>query len=758
MTSDTENSRGMQDWDNGPNTWPNVNIKKSSKTKEFYRAAIDFAINNFCNSSQYAERNKITKNMNSFNSELLSTDTFIFDSTGKKKNRVEFVDYNILRSKIDTLLGEFIQTPIKANVRSINSSAITARQRQQYITAGMRVAASQLKKIKSLGLVEPFAGMPIPDEKQENNGARSTFGSLSNKSKNEFIAEKLIQEQLKIKNIKDQFYNDMIHIFLSNNAFGKVELNESTGEVSYRSIDVREKIALESYGDIYQENSPYIGERRKMYLSDILREYPGLFEDPRSIALLRSYAEGAPDSLHYSKDDGNNLLYHVYTIEFKTYEPIYQKETIDDYGNLSYSLMSPDYYENPKRKSKIKNEIKNNKYQVKTIRKEKLDSVTRIGDNIYIYHGEINYIMGDVDNPFKTKYNYTSLQANTVNGKRVSIFDLGVHIKNTYNVVRWLINKELYKAKGMITGYNKLFLPRVNDKQVPVQQALWQMVNDGVVEYDTTGDENLHYSKDGAFLKAQDIGMSKMVPDLISLGYDLERALNNITGIGPDRQGQTQASSTATNAANNIQNSRNVTAPIFYFANRYFENVLVKCVERSKVAISYIKVKEDSASVIIGNEAIGYLTADRNFSKDSYGIYITDGRKEQDLKNIIRPWMEKAINVATLEIPDAVNFELQESLIEGIAVLELGMERMKQYAKEQKDAEAESRINELNQKMQNLTEDREDKQLHEASLKTLEGSIKSGLSSQDAMQQYLLNNQQKQNNIEEIKSQNSSNN
>lgn len=738
METSNESTENRAVWDNGHNAWPNTNIPKKAKTKEFYRAAIDFAINNHVYGS-YSNENRITKNMNLYNSEVVESEEIAINTTGKKKNRAPFVNFNILKNKCDTLMGEFLQTPLKGTMKSINRSAITQKAYLEDIAAGMKVAAKTIKKLKDLKLVNPFEGMPIPGEEQEEQ-PKSVFGSLSGKSKNEFIANKLLEEQIRIKNIKDQFYTNMLHVILGSEAYGKVELDQTTGNVWYRAIDVRKKLALESDGDIYQENSPYMGEVRDMYLSEILREFPGIAEDDENMRKLRQEEGSSYDHRFYSRDQNNNLLYKVFTIEFKTYEPLYQKTRIDDYGNISYSMMSPNYYE--KKSNKIKNEVKNGKYQVDKGRKEILDSVTRIGENVYIYHGEVSYIIGDIDDPHETEYNYTSLLFNTVNGKRVSIFEQGLHLNKMYNVARWLLNKELYKAKGMITGYNKLYLPR--DKEgnpLPIAGVMWQLTNDGVYEYDTTGDENLHFNKDSVFMKAQDMGLSKMVPDLINLLYDIENALDKNLGMGPDRQGQTPASSTATNATNNLQNSRNATAPIFYFANRYFEKVLRKCVERSKVAIAFIRIKEESASTIVGNEAIGYIRANRDFANDSYAAFLIDGRSEMDLKMAIRPWMEKAINVGTLRVPDAVNFELQESLIEGVAVLERGMAKMDQIARESKDAETQSAIAQLREKMNLTKEDREDKQLHDASLEVLKGTVKAGLSGQEAMQQYALNNQ-----------------
>jgi len=111
---------------------------------------------------------------------------------------------------------------------------------------------------------------------------------------------------------------------------------------------------------------------------------------------------------------------------------------------------------------------------------------------------------------------------------------------------------------------------------------------------------------------------------------------------------------------------------------------------------------------------------------------------------MIRDYIPQGINAGEIRPQDAVMIEIQETLAEVYETLDKGWNVLKQAAKENEDSQMQSIAKQQQQKIEAMREDREDKQRHDASIKTLEGVIDLGKDSMAAMNEYTLNSQVQQ--------------
>ena len=439
--------KAREAWYTGSSTWPNVFIRKSQRSPDFYKAAIDYAIER--HKMRGVEISHISQLKDSYNGITSGATRNIIakmDALYDGDFHARYKDYNISKRKADQLLGEFIESPISGTVYAINNMALTEKQEVQDIINGMKAFKQQVQKLRDEKLADPFDGYTPPDEADADK-PQSVFQRMSGKTKNEFVMQKFVDEQIKIKNIKDEFSINVMDAILANDMFGKVELDTS-GKAYYRPIDCRRRMSEELEGDMHSKKSPYMGEQRWMYVNEIIEEWPQVLEDKKMLDKIFSYqtsrdnSDSPVDDNLFMQDSEGGLLVNTHTIEMYCYDTTYFKQIKknDDKDNEveNYILMDSEYVEKPKRLRRMKNEVKNGKYELLEKVKKTLCSVTRIGADIYLIHGEVPFIIGSYENPYDTEYNYCSTIFGTI------VCSSRKWVSSTYSVTcRWRVSYEV---------------------------------------------------------------------------------------------------------------------------------------------------------------------------------------------------------------------------------------------------------------------------------------------------------------------------
>lgn len=705
--------------------------------KDFFKRAVDYAEEVHIN-TRSNENKKITKLKESY----VGHDEFNLpqlNTTDGVPNTVTVRDYGLSKNKIDQLLGEWLTQSISGSVESINTNAKAAKLEQVITLLTIKDYKPYIDKLRKEAGVPVFENIEVPEDEKEFNEL------LNAKSRNEMIMQYFLNDMIQRGNIKLDFFENLKDVLLGSKCFGKAYIAEN-GKVLYRPIDSRFALYEESYGDPFLKRSPYLGERRPMYIHELLMEYPEIEDDKEIRDRIKSWSENGTETSSlletgYFSMDQNRLLADTSTIEFYGFEPFRRKITIDPISKnpLQEADLSERYYQD--NMGKLKKGVDRGKWQIETRYKKVVYESTKIGTDIYIRYGKKKNVIASINDPFMARLSYQGLLFNTTNGKRVSVMKMLELLKEQYNIVRFQINRELAKSKGLIITYDRAFLPKVEDtgKAISMTQVIHKMVNHGYYDYNSAADGNASGEKIDAekAIRVHDLGLSSAMPVLIQLGQDIERVADMISGINDDRQGLTPASSTATNAVNNIQNSRFKTAPINYFFNRFCEETLLLMLEYKKVSAAFLTPEEDS--MLIGDENIGFLQITPDIANDDYRVKLTDGSKEAKIREYLRNYlMPQAVNAGEQTLEDAAESEMAETLVEAKKVLADGWKKIKQVQAMQQQAQEQSKQVMAQQSIAAMKEDREDKQSHEVGLEIVKGIVKTAVNTQEALNSYDL--------------------
>jgi hypothetical protein len=318
--------------------------------------------------------------------------------------------------------------------------------------------------------------------------------------------------------------------------------------------------------------------------------------------------------------------------------------------------------------------------------------------------------MKSVDNPSETLGSYyTSCVFDEIDGVKVSLQELCENLSMQYDIVMYQINKELAKAKGTVLVIDQAGIPA----KKKVKDIMYEAINDGVVQGNSsaqsnTGQKNIEDLT--KMFKQVDLGVSASFPYLIQMKQDIERTLDKITGINENRQGMTKATMTSGNAQDAIAASRAITEPMFYAMDMYVEKLLTKMAEVSKMVWAYNKC--DKGEFVLGSDRMGFLRVTKEILGSSYGVYLTDSRREMKLREKMGGMAEFSLNAKELRYLDIMEAESKETYQEALAVIKKGWATVQSVREEQAQADREQEIAMAEQKRKEYIEDREDKQAH----------------------------------------------
>lgn len=696
--------------------FPNQAIFEKDKNPDWVRLHLDYGQDLLRNSNY--QRGLMDESFKSYNGIKPPESVLYLTKTYGKQNRAKFIPYRAHSTKIKLMVGEFLTRPLNATVETINRDAKSAKMSQMDFMYGAMEAKQELGHLKNKVGVDVMEGAQIPDGEED-----PIFDSMSPKDKEESIMQIILNEQIPSLDLKQKFSNDLLNCAITSMIFGKIERDEH-GETQYISIDPRDAIYEEIKGDTYLEKSPIMGCRQWLSVHEVLTRYRLTTAQVKKLEDISNNPQGyisqAGNVIRHSPVGG--LVVEVIHIEWKSVRPMYFKKVLKTATQLAfdpsekyiYTEMDTEAYE-----SNIewhKQQVEKGKYEIEVRYMEDLWEATRIGGlkELDTNMRRAQFQMRSVDDPTKIlSGSYTGYLCGTVDGRRISLMNEMENWSNIFDIVMYQILKDINKAKGTVLGFNTAAL----GAKKSVKEINYDIVNDGFVTYDTSASGNFH-GRDVSLnniLQTYDLGLSSSFGTMVQFKNDILLMMDRMTGINNDREGQIQASATATNTNSAIQASRTITEPFFYGVYLYINKTLTKIVESTKVTWAFFKLEKGEQ--ILGVSKFKYLKVSQEIGFKDYGVHLQDGGKYAEVKQFMQGMMEASLNAKEMRPEDALKFLLAESFADQKAVLEQSWAKIKELEGQNQQANMQNQQQmqqaQLEQQLQLAREDREDRQLNE---------------------------------------------
>lgn len=725
--------------------WPRqdeVYSKTPEQQKDHCVTCINYAIASHTGSARRNRIMNMNKNFNGYNGVVDSKGIAYLNKTYGRQNVVKYIDYRYGKTKLDLLQGEQLKQSLNSTVYCVNSEAKSKLLEQYAKLLGMKYSAEQTSKLKDTAGVDVNGGMPSPTEDDD-----VLWDKLNAKQKNQFVMQTIINKTIQSEDLRTKFSSNYLDGLITAECYGKVYI-DTAGYVRFREIDPRDGIFEEIDRDHYLQRSPYMGERRWMFAHDIVGEYPNLTEAEKKrvydFATNGDVSNMAEGNRSYYRKESGSMYFLVHTLEWFVFEPRYTtiRENPADPENPFVSNLSNDYYN--KNKKKVDKAVAKGDYRLQTKYKKVVWQCTKIGQDIYTDWGPKSNIIGSISNPYETLMSYTGMLLNTKDGLRVSLQETLENISDVINVTMFQIRRELAKAKGKVMAYDKAGLP----KGMTMKMVLQEAINDGIIQFSSAaegiagniGQEKL--TSIAGFLKEIDLGISATMPVLLEIKNDMKNMAAQLTGINDERQGDIAASSTATNANSSIQASRSITAPTSFFFSRYCENVLLRIAEYGKIA--YGILNPELGETLLGSAGVRFIKIDRSLSYDDYACFLSDARKEEEIRGLLRQWMPLAINAGEMRVQDALKVEMSQTLVEAEAKLEESWQKVEAVRAQESQAKNEAQQQAVTTQTQGQAAQQDKDFEYQKLLKIVEYLLKAGVITQEAKNEYLLKAQEVQ--------------
>jgi hypothetical protein len=652
MSKTTYNQQGM----------PAQKLSSSQKGEEWGKQCVKAILSMSSSTSNNGRTSKQTKqaNYDLYNSKYDEEDfQYVLDPYGVAgkwgDSPVKMQNYNIIRPKIELLKGEEIKRPFNFFAKGVGGEVLTLKQQKKRELI-MNMLTSMVQQ--ELGEQVDDEGNPITPEQIQK------YMDAEYLDIREVTANQVLQYLTRKEEIEMKFNQGWEHALIAAEEIYHVGI--VSGEPTVRVVNPL-NFDYDKDDDLkFIDDAQWCKEERWLTPGSILDLY-GDYLSEADVERLDSGQIGGgmvnhgmqhsfvynPDSFSNTQRPQNGI--YVANVCWKSMKKL---------GFLTYI--------DPKTLEEVETVVDDTFVLTKELRAMGASVTWRwisevwegvqIGDDIYPYVRPLENQTRSMYNPSECKMPYTGYVYNNTNSQATSLVDLCKAHQYTYMIVWWRLEGELAKAKGKKFIFDISQMPK--SEGWTMDQWMYYFENLGIavinpLEEGKTSKGNERSGFNG--YTSIDLSLSQAVEQYISILNKLEGQVSSITGVSPQREGQTYASETAAGVERATTSSSHITEPYFYYHNIVKKQVLTKLLETAKVAyaggtnINYIVDEVYTAMINVDEE---------QFPDSDYGVFVSNSSKDHMIKEKIEALAQVALQQDKVFLSDIITIYKSNSISE----------------------------------------------------------------------------------------------
>ena len=318
----------------------------------------------------------------------------------------------------------------------------------------------------------------------------------------------------------------------------------------------------------------------------------------------------------------------------------------------------------------------------------------RIGQDIYVGIQPVEYQHISADNPNAQRLPYTGVIYNNTNSRPRSLVSMMKPLQYMYIVLWYRLELAMARDKGKVVTMDITQIP----KSMNIDVAKWMhylsalgvnFVNPYEEGWDIPGREG---GKPSQFnqISALDLTMANTIDQYINLMDKIESMLSEISGVSKQREGSISSNELVGNVERSVVQSAHITEPWFWVHNQVKKECLTMLLDTVKHTW---KDNKTSIQYVLDDATRAFLTLSDDFFYEDMDIFVEDTTKNQQqieaLKNLMQPAMQNGASLLDIaEIITMDNVTMIRSKLE-----EIEQKRMEQQqAMEQAQAEREQQM------------------------------------------------------------------
>lgn len=550
-------------------------------------------------------------------------------------------NFNIIKPKIDLLIGEETKRPYSYKVIQVNESAISKIQ-QKY----KQILTSAIAEIAAKGGPEE----PVTEEDMHQ------IDEISRYMEHDYVdvAESIAYHTLEYLNEKEDIRSKFVHGFKDGLISGM--------EVHYVGILNGEPV-LERVNPIYFsfDNSPevqfiedgdYAVRLMRMPVASVYDRLYDIMDEAMLDQLLARYNSGAYGT---SANEFNRILWKSF--DTKTANDEFDTEAVDVYHVTWKSFVKVGFLSYFDEDGEEQRDVVSEDYEPAEGEDIYWDWVTeiwegyRIGSDIYAGIAPIPNQTISIDNPNSQKLPYHGAVYNNDNTKSKSLVEIMKPLQYMYLIIWYRLELALARDKGKVINMDVTQIPK--SMGVDINKWLHYLSSMGVNfinpyedGWDIPGREG---GKASAFnqITEIDLTMSKVIADYIGLMNKIEDMAGELSGVSRQRQGSINTSELVGNVERAVIQSAHITEVHFWIHNRIKKRVLEALLEAAKQAWSESGKKK--LHYITDDMTRIFLDVTDDFLYSDFGIFASDSTMEsknlEAVRNLLQPAMQNGASL-----------------------------------------------------------------------------------------------------------------
>lgn len=330
----------------------------------------------------------------------------------------------------------------------------------------------------------------------------------------------------------------------------------------------------------------------------------------------------------------------------------------------------------------------------------------RCGNDLYFGIQPVEYQHVSIDNPNSQKLPYCGAVYSNTNSKPRSLVSILKPLQYMYIVLWYRLELAISRDKGKVVNMDITQIP----KSMNITPERWMhylgsvgvnFINPYEEGWNIPGREG---GKPAQFnqITALDLTMSNVIAEYIQLMDKIETLAGTISGITEQRTGAISTSELVGNVERSVVQSSHITEPLFWVHNQCKRRVLNMLINVAKGA--WEETGKKKLSYIFDNGERAFIDINEKFYYEDVDIFVSDTSKDveniQKLQQLIQPAMQNGASLLeAAEILTNDNFNILKQKLKDMQT------RQEQLAQQQQQAQAEQE--QKLQEMQNQTKQQE---------------------------------------------------
>ena len=615
-------------------------------------------------------------------------------------------DFNIIRPKVDLLIGEETKRPLNFKVTRTSQEAASETMDKekdllmQYMQAVIQSKMSpeeleQYNQALANGeIMPPDAIVKYMNKDYKDILENTAYHTLC------YLREKLALDNEFVKGWKDALIGgqEIYYVGILNSEPYVERVNPV-----YFNYDVSPDLE-------FIEDSAWCCRKMRMSMSEIYDRYFDKLSE-KDLDKLAEMIQGVPArniGEHSPVDDFNKIVWRTYdnplTEDFakmyvnvwhccwKSFKKIFYVTTQDESGQINVDIVDETY-----KKTGVEIEVEPGWII-------EVWEGYRAGEDLFFGIQPLQYQHVSVDNPNSQKLPYTGAIYSNTNSRPRSLVSILKPLQYMYIVLWYRLELAIARDKGKVINMDITQIP----KSMNIAPDRWLHYLSSVgVNFINPYEEGWNIpgrdgGKPAAFnqITSLDLTMGDVIAEYIQLMDKIEQLAGTITGITEQRLGSITTNELVGNVERSVQQSSHITEPLFWVHNQCKRHVLNMLLNTAKGC--WEESGKQKLQYIYDNGERAFLNIIDKFYFEDFDIFVTDTSKDlqnlQKLQQLIQPAMQNGASLLeAAEVLTTDNLNLLKQKLKDIQDRQEKLQQEQQQQEQMQQQQLQQMQNEMRQ-------------------------------------------------------------